>query len=190
MKGKSIPMSDIRGYLTFDEIKRLFSVIDNERDELLFKLMYYCGRRVSEVLNLKVRDIDFNESTIIFDLMKKRSSKGGKLAARVVVKKELIEKLKKYIEKNNIKTKIFTITRQQVFNLMRKYCWLAEIDRIGSKKPHPHHLRHSFAVHWIKKGGNLQTLKNILGHTSLEVTSFYLQFSLSDIKKEYDKVFS
>ena len=182
-----MPMKDLRGYLTKEQIDKLIEAADDPRDELLIRLMYYCARRVTEVLMITPHSIIPEERIIIFKLEKKK----GEALLRVPVQEETLNKLLEYIEKNQIgpKTKIFKITRQQVYNIVRELGRKSGIERIGEKYIHCHNLRHSFAISWVKGGGDLRKLQMILGHSNIATTMFYLQFSPTEIRETYDKIF-
>jgi integrase/recombinase XerD len=89
---------------------------------------------------------------------------------------------------------LFPITRQRVNQILWKLARRAGIREVGDpavsrrRKLHPHHLRHSFAIHCIKRGMSIDRLQKILGHQSPATTSVYLQYSLKDLHEDYDKV--
>lgn len=89
---------------------------------------------------------------------------------------------------------LFPISRQRVNQIFWKLGKRARIGEIGDpavsqhRKLHPHHLRHSFAIHCIKHGMSIERLQKILGHQSPTTTSVYLQYSLKDLHEDYDKV--
>jgi len=184
-----VPMKDIRGYLTEDQVIMLINNADSLRDELLIRLMYYCARRVSEVLKITPHNIIANERIIIFPLEKKK----GKVLLRVPVNQETLKKLLYYIKIKKIgpKTRIFKIKRVQVYNIIRRIGKKCGIEKVGEKWIHPHVLRHSFCINWVKKGGSSQEemrkLQMILGHANIATTMFYLQFSPIEVRSSYDK---
>jgi site-specific recombinase XerD len=155
--GKTI-MKDPKGFLTIDQIRKLLEVAlkSNIRDYMLLLTMFKTGRRVSEVLLLKRGDIDFENKRVVFSVLKRRIA----IRRWFEVDKEVTVALKKYcevyriIEADDI---LFPITRQRVFQLFRKYCKAINIEWIGEKKPHPHHLRHC-----LKKDTLIQTPKGLL----------------------------
>ncbi|MBM4447387.1 MAG: hypothetical protein FJ023_08605 [Chloroflexi bacterium] len=89
---------------------------------------------------------------------------------------------------------LFPITRQRVNQILSKLARKVGIREVGDPavsrrcKLHPHHLRHSFAIHCIKRGMSIDRLQKILGHQSPATTSIYLQYSLKDLHEDYDKV--
>ena len=86
------------------------------------------------------------------------------------------------------------ITRQRVGQIYWKLGRRAGIKEIGDpavskhRKLHPHVLRHSFAIHCVKRGMTIERLQKILGHSSPTTTSVYLQYSLKDLHESYDEV--
>jgi len=182
-------MADPRGYMTEKQIKKFFEAIDNTRDKALFMLLYRCGRRVSEVIRLKYSDIIWKENKIIFGILKKRRTK----KELKPVDKETMKALREYIKnppqfiKKKDKDLIFPISRQFVFKRIRTIGGKAGIGLIGEKRIHPHHLRHSFAVHQVKNNiktaSDLRILQMYMGHTNISATAHYLQFSTDDLKQ-------
>jgi len=89
---------------------------------------------------------------------------------------------------------LFPISRQRVDQIYWKLGRRAGIKEIGDpavsqhRKLHPHHLRHYFAIHCVKRGMTIERLQKILGHSSPATTSVYLQYSLKDLHEDYDKV--
>ena len=89
---------------------------------------------------------------------------------------------------------LFPVTRQRVDQIFWKLGTRAGIERIGDPavsqhtRLHPHHLRHSFAIHCVKHGMTIERLQKILGHSSPTTTSVYLQYSLKDLHEDYDKI--
>ena len=153
---------------------------ENLRDNIIFYLGVYCGFRKSEIISLKWEDIDFNEQRI-----KILNSKGGK--DRVVyfngkLKGVLLEyrkTVKNYdgaVVRGNFGRRI---TSTALFNIVSKIFMESGIYRKGLTI---HSLRHSYAESLRKKGIDMNTIKALLGHSSLETTEAYLHTSPSDLK--------
>ena len=191
----SVPMKDPRGYLKPAQANKLINATGNIRDRLIFQLMYRCGRRVSEVLLLTEDDILWNDRKIIFTILKrKRPVKELK-----PVDSETIELIRRYLnKKGRVKglkrhrkdSRLFPITRQYVFKLVRKLGKETGIEMVGLKKIHPHHFRHSFAVHAVRSGVNsaedLRKLQMYMGHANISTTAHYLQFSPDELRSLVD----
>lgn len=169
-------------FLTESEIERLFSVIDVSkpkglRDYTMLYLMLMTGMRVSELLNLKVSDIDFPNSYITI-----RMGKGRK--DRIIpLNKNVKEALYNYIKLVKPKNGLFdnessSKSRRGVLYVIRKYCKKAGID----KKVTPHTFRHTFATLLLKKGENIRLVQALLGHSNISTTAIYLHI-IDDEKK-------
>ena len=200
----SSPLNDIESpkienklpeVLSEDEVKRLISSINLEtefgqRNKTIIEVLYGTGIRVSELTDLKLSNIFFNESIL------KVTGKGNKERFVPIGKIASIE-IKKYLN-NRDKLKInskFTdilflnrygrkLTRSMIFKVISDSSKNAKID----KKISPHTLRHSYATHLLKNGADLRTIQLILGHESITTTEIYTHldtFHLEDVLKKY-----
>ena len=167
--------------LSLIEIDQLISAIDlsekhGERNRAIIETLYSCGLRVSELINLQLSNINFNEGYL------KVTGKGNKERLSPISGKAL-KYLSKYINEirnhQNIKTGHFDfvflnnrgskLSRVMIFIIIKK---LAE--RIGLKKKiSPHTFRHSFATHLIEGGADLRAVQEMLGHESITTTEIY-----------------
>jgi len=194
------PIRDLKGYLEPQQVERLISVALNRRDALLVRIPWRTGVRVSELIGIRVQDIDFGNRAIIIKVQKMRKRDGKAIERRRVVPidqgtldmvKEYLEWRKQFPYKGDL---LFPITRQRVDQIFWRLGRRAGIKEIGDpaisqhRKVHPHHLRHSFAIHCIKRGMSIERLQKILGHQSPTTTSVYLQFSAADLHEDYDKI--
>jgi integrase/recombinase XerD len=175
---KFVPMSDLKGYLEPEQVKRIIECATNLRDKALLQLMWATGARVSEILSLKVSDLIWDENIVIIPTLKK----GASPERRVSVNPKTMQLLSEYIQNYRLKKNdtLFPITRQRVFQIVREAGKRAGIDKVGEKPLHPHHLRHSHAVAWIRRDNTMEGLRKLqqrLGHTSISTTAFYLQFA-------------
>jgi integrase/recombinase XerD len=189
-------MKDLKGYLTLEEVERLINAATNIRDRLILQMMYRCGRRVSEILVLQKDDILWEENKIIFTILKrKRPTKEIK-----PVDSETMVMLRQYISGDPdlhglrkggaSRDTIFPVTRQYVFKLFRKLGKSVGIEKVGKKGLHPHHLRHSFAVHQVRSNirtaDDLRKLQMYMGHANISTTAHYLQFSPDELRDIVD----
>lgn len=189
------PMKDPRSYLEPHQIDAIIDTCDNPRDKLLLLLLARSGRRVSEVVRcLKPEDIDFTNGLINFRILKrfkKKTKEKIPFFLLLPVDEEVLAKLKQYIEIRNIKPDeyIFDISRQRVDQLFKRATRKAGIMSVGSgiyNKPHIHLLRHSFAIRGaksLKNPADLVQLKDMLGHSRIDTTMFYLKFNPTEKKK-------
>lgn len=102
----------------------------------------------------------------------------------VVIDLKTLEELEDYCRGKSINNRIFSISRQRAYYLIRMAAQKAGLGVI-----HPHTLRDSFAVNWALSGGSLNLLQRQLGHRSFTTTvDRYLPFSSEDIRKEYNRI--
>jgi len=194
------PIKDLRGYLEPEEVDRLMEVASNCRDKLLVRIPWRTGIRVSELIGIRVQDIDFENRAVVIKVQKMRKRDGKAIERRRVVPidQDTLDMVKEYLEwRKQFPYKgglLFPITRQRVDQIFWKLGKRAGIKEIGDpavskhRKLHPHHLRHSFAIHCVKRGMTIERLQKILGHSSPTTTSVYLQYSLKDLHEDYDRV--
>jgi len=183
---KSLPNT-----LSEDEVLKLLDIklTDNfsYRNKAMLELIYATGLRVSELINLKLQDIDLTQDII------RTFGKGSK--ERVIpigdYAKEYLEKyiyeyrgsiLKResceYLFLNNHGKKM---TRQGFFKILKKIAKEKGIDKEFS----PHTLRHSFASHLLKYGADLRTIQELLGHSDISTTQIYTHITNEELKKNY-----
>ena len=173
-------------YLPLDAVKGLLEQPDRNtshgrRDAVLLSLLYDTGARVQELVDLKVCDINLNDTVTIV-----LTGKGGK--SRIVpVMKPTGELLRQYIEGNGLshparsRNPLFTnrgnhpLTRAGVTYILKKYA--AQAQGIGvkdiSEEITPHWLRHSKAMHLLQSGVNLIYIRDLLGHSNVSTTEIY-----------------
>ncbi len=177
--------------ITVEEMKRLFETIKGgrlaERDFTMVELMYACGLRVSELVNLKVEDINFEIGFL------RITGKGGK--ERIVpISEQTIIRLKNYIKQlriNLLKGRespyLFisnrgnALTRQRFWQTLKKYA------RQAGLKISPHVIRHSFATHLLEGGADLRAVQKMLGHSDISTTQIYTRVTSDRLKRMYEK---
>jgi integrase len=182
------------------EVERLIAAATNRRDALLVRIPWRTGIRVSELIGIRVQDIDLENRAIVIKVQKMRKRDGKTVERRraVPIDQGTLDMVREYLEwrkqfpyKGDL---LFPITRQRVDQIFWRLGRRAGIKEIGDpaisqhRKVHPHHLRHSFAIHCIKRGMSIERLQKILGHQSPTTTSVYLQFSAADLHEDYDKI--
>lgn len=179
----------IQRFLTKEEINKLLNSIENWKHRLMIELMYSAGLRVSEVVNLKVKDLIFEENYGFV-----RGGKGNK--DRVFVLAKIVkEKLKNLIEIENLSLEsfVFITNRKEKYNIRT----LQQIVKKAAKKAnlrnwkevHCHTLRHSFATHLIENNYSLTDVQASLGHKSPETSLTYTHCNgkMIGIKSPLDK---
>ena len=180
-------------YLTIDEVDSLINSFDISkddelRDKAIIETIYSSGLRVSELINLKIKDINIQEKII------KVLGKGYK-QREVPIRSEALYYIDLYLK--NVRKKIISsdkttlfvnknghkLTRQYIFEMIRKHAKMINLIKTIS----PHTLRHSFATHLLSKGADLKTVKEMLGHENIETTQIYTHVAEEKIMNAYDK---
>lgn len=177
------------------EINKLLQMPDTNkklgiRDRAILETLYATGMRVSELLNLKEEDLytDLNLVKVIGKGNKQRLIPITDLALSWINKynKEVRESqlLKNGEWSNNIflNARGKSMTRQAVWQLIKKYCQLANIQ----KKVTPHTLRHTFATHLLENGADLRVVQEILGHSDIGTTQIYTNLTQHHILEVYN----
>lgn len=163
--------------LNKEEIKKLFSVIENSKHKLMLQLMYGAGLRVSELVNLKISDLNIGSG---FGFV--RAGKGNKDRMFIIPESLKIE-LRKLIEGELRENYLFVSNRTGKYNvrslqeIIKKACKTAGLNKISC-----HTLRHSFATHLIEQGQSITDVQLLLGHASPETTQVYLHTSIPGLK--------
>ncbi|KHO55558.1 MAG: integrase/recombinase XerD [archaeon GW2011_AR19] len=166
--------------LTKGEIKKFMESFQNKKSKLMVSFIYSCGFRVSEIINLKVRDLDFNEKIGYV-----RQAKGKK-DRLFNIPSFLLEELKKQYEKQKQKNQEYLFSGPKGKLSDRNIQKIVRIaaKRAGIEKPvHTHTLRHSFATHLLEDGVDIRKIQLLLGHSDLSTTQIYSHVSTEELKK-------
>jgi len=164
--------------LSKEEVRRLFNCISNWKHRLMIETMYSAGLRVSELINLKVKDLVLDKNYGFV-----RNGKGGK-DRLFVIAKIVNEKIRNLIEMEKLRGEDY------LFNSLRKKKYdirsLQQIVKKASKSAgligvHCHTLRHSFATHLIDNGYSVSDVQAMLGHKSPETSMIYVHTSSGDM---------
>jgi len=173
-------------FLISGQVTELLSVPTKLRDRILLRLLYFCALRVSEALGLRIEDINPVERVIkVCHAVTPSGLPKGYKERYVPIDAETLRLIVEYAGTRNLGP-LFTISIRQAERIIKKYAKQAGIP--DWKRITPHKLRHSFAVHWVQSGGDLERLRRILGHESLNTTQIYLQFRFEDVRDEYDRI--
>jgi len=169
-------------FLTITEIDAMQAAIDlsksdGHRNKAIIETLYSCGLRVSELVNLKLTELFFEDGYI------RVIGKGNK-ERLVPIGHKAIRDINQYLQQRNdvnsrideeYKNIVFLnrwgrqLTREMVFTIIKKYAKLAGI----TKNISPHTLRHSFATHLVEGGADLRAVQEMLGHESIQTTEIY-----------------
>jgi integrase/recombinase XerD len=186
-------------FLSEDEIEKLLeSAAQDEtdlgiRNRVMLVLLYVTGMRISELINLRIHSIQFEDRLISVH------GKGDK-QRMVPISTEVLSLVKQeYLERvypnliNNFSTEFLfpTIYAGKVQNMSRQSFWLI-LKKMAKtagieKKISPHLLRHSLATHLLRKGANLRLLQMLLGHERLSTVQIYTHVDLDYLRGIYDK---
>ncbi len=164
--------------LTKDEVKRIIEGSDNVKSRLIISLLYSSGLRVSELVNLKVENLNLDENTGWV-----RRGKGNK-DRLFAFSESLSSELREYLEKRG-KEKLYVFSGENPLTTRNIQKIIKGVRlRVGiKKKVTPHTLRHSFATHLLEQGTDIRMIQAMLGHASLNTTQMYTHISSEQIKK-------
>ena len=176
-------------YLNYNEMEELLGSIDISTTEglkkrLLIEMFYSTGCRVSEMINVKISDIDFTNKTI------RIMGKGSK--ERIVYFGDYASKyLDNYLSKVKCDKYLFTNKKGEKLTTNEVERIVKDIMKHISIKTHvtPHTLRHTFATHLLNNGADIKTVQELLGHANLSTTGIYTHVSSDRLKDIYFKTF-
>jgi len=186
-KSKKIPE-----YLTYNEVLKIIEVEENNiLNRAIIEVLYGCGLRVSELCNLKISDIHFEEKLI------ECFGKGSK-KRYVPINDAALHSINEYILKfrNKLEMKeddnvLFLnkngkkIYREYVNSMLTKAGKNANIN----KRIYPHLFRHTFSTHLLENGANLRSIQTMLGHENLSTTEIYTHIDKKKLVDDYNKYF-
>ena len=151
-----------------------------ERDKLIIELFYVTGVRLSELINIKMSEINFDGCSV--KVLGKRNKE------RIIpLSNSITNEISSFILKFDLRTYLFTnLKKQKVYNklvyrVVKKY-----IGKISSiDKNSPHILRHTFATHMLNNGADINAIKELLGHANLSATQVYTHNTIDKLKLIY-----
>jgi integrase/recombinase XerD len=178
-------------FLSVNEISKMINSVDlsdpfGHRNRAIIEVMYGCGLRVSELCNLRLSHVYFEESFI-------RVLGKGEKERLIPINPPALKSIKLYIDgsrrhqqiKQNATDILFlsksggALSRVMIFNIIKKHAALAEINKNIS----PHALRHSFATHLVEGGADLRAVQDMLGHASITTTEIYTHLDNNYLKE-------
>jgi site-specific recombinase XerD len=164
--------------LTKEEVKQILGTIQNVKHKLLLGLMYSSGLRVSEVVNCKVKDLDF-----IGKLLRVRQAKGAKDRTTILSEK-VSAVLLKYVKNKNANDYVFASDRGgKLTERTAQKVFADALQKSGIKRPATcHSLRHSFATHLLETGTSIRYIQELLGHARLETTQIYTKVASNNLQ--------
>lgn len=168
-------LKDMRKYWDRDHINQVLDTIPSQNisDKMFLSFLWMSGVRVTEAISLQKKDIDFQNY-----VMTVKWQKSHKYLRRVVpIFPTLRDKLEVYTAPMKSEDRVFPFTRQNGWRIVQKYF-----------QGFPHQFRHSFAVNWLRCGGELTILSRMLGHSDIRTTMQYLLLCPIDQGKELVKI--
>ncbi len=171
--------SSLPDVLSIEEIKNVLDSIDNLKHNAIISLIYSCGLRISECINLKISDIDSTRMLI------KIVQGKGKKDRYVQLSHKLLELLRDYYKQYKPKEFLFQgqfkdeYSARSIQQILKKALEKCKIK----KKITVHSLRHSFATHLVEQGTDIRIIQEILGHKDIRTTQIYTHISTANISK-------
>lgn len=188
-KEKRIP-----SFINYEGIEEIFNIpntdtIDGQREKVIIEVLYGAGIRVSELVNIKMKDIDFDNKTIlIFGKGSKERIVSFGEPAKDAMKKYINDARKKYLKNNESEYLIVgnntdRLTTRRIEQIIDKLITKTSIKMNVT----PHMFRHTFATHLLDNGCNLIAVQELLGHESLSSTEIYTHVSNEHLREVYMK---
>lgn len=164
--------------LSIEEIVMLITATKNLKHRVIISMLYGSGLRIGELLNLKLRDFDFNRNQLHIKSAKGRKDRYATIA------KTLHPLLKNYYQ--TYKPKEYFIenpnggpySATSIRSFLKRSCKLAKIE----KEVNPHCLRHSYATHLLEQGTDIRYIQELLGHSKPETTMIYTHVTKKDLR--------
>lgn len=175
--------------LSYDEIRRMIEWIDlsrplGHRNRAILEVLYCCGLRVSELVNLRLSDIFAEEGVV------RVTGKGDKQRL-VPIARAALQQVERYLEQRRtmavaadsadvvfLNQRGRRLTRVMIFTIIRQSAAAAGVTKTVS----PHTLRHSFATHLLQGGADIRAVQELLGHESILTTEIYTHLELGDLR--------
>lgn len=181
---KTVKRKGIKFYFTEKDMKNIYKIIpllngDYELNELIIKFMFYTGVRPSELINLRVQDINFETKDIIL-----YNAKGNKDRVIPFINNELYNKLLNHCKQKSTQEKVFNVTYGQINYLIQRI----KKSLNSNEKLEPRTFRISFAKHCLSQGMDISYLKKLMGHTDIKITELYAEPDEKMIKEFCEKI--
>jgi integrase/recombinase XerD len=179
---KFLNQTDVESLLQVPDISTEMGL----RDRAILELMYACGLRVSEAVDLRISDVELDAGILTC------KGKGSK-TRKIPIGTSAVEWLKSYLalrrrkEKVEIQNLFVTflgrpINRQMIFLFIKEYA-----EKIGLQDVSPHTLRHSFATHLVQNSADIRSVQQMLGHADISTTQIYTHITDAHLRKTYEK---
>ena len=175
---------------TDDELKRLLKkpdvrhcIFSTYRSWVIVNFLLSTGVRENSLINIKIKDLDFDNSVVYVNMTKNRKP------LIIPLNDDVVNILKEYLRYRGGKGEDWLFCSVYGEQLTRSSCYHALWDfchERGLNQTGVHRFRHTFAKKWVLLGGSVVALQRILGHSSLEITQGYINMLTSDLKKDVD----
>ena len=170
--------SKLPKFINAQDIKKMFEVTENRKHNLILKLCYGMGLRVSEIVNLKIRDIDSKNMQVLVERAK------GKKDRYVNLPESVLDALRTYYKEYKPKEYLFEgqyggkYSLRSVQNVFKAALKKANIN----KQVGIHSLRHSFATHLLEAGTDISYIQQLMGHNDIKTTLIYAEVGKKNLK--------
>jgi integrase len=179
-------------YLKENEIRDFLNGITNEFHKMLFLFLFETGARISEILNVRLFDVNFENNTVKLITLKRRTNNITRVLS---ISNSLINKILIYEKKKKLSNSDFIFAKRprnsaisiQAVNKAMKIYFLNIFGEHYISLAHPHTLRHSRAIQLLNSGVNIMHVKTILGHSNIMNTLIYLKYSSKDLHDSIKK---
>lgn len=180
-------------YLSQNEIDDFLNNLDvttnsEIRNKAMFETLYATGMRVSEIINIKVQDVNLENMTI-------RVEGKGKKQRIVILNETAVSSLENYMENARIQLMDeltdYLFLNQKGHKMTRQgfnYILKQKAKEVGIVDISPHIFRHSIATHMLNNGGDLRLIQTLLGHANITTTEIYTHVSKKKVLEEYEKM--
>ena len=179
-------------YINYNDLETILSIPDRNtplglRNALILELLYSSGVRVSELVNIKLKDIDFNNNRILIfgKGSKERYVLYGSVCSKLLEEylyksRSVLTKDSEYLLVNKFGNKITDrAIRMIIEDVIKQSCLKLKVS--------PHTFRHTFATHLLNEGADLKTVQELLGHENIATTGIYTHVSNEHLKEVYYK---
>lgn len=172
--------------ISIKEIEDILREDLTELQKVMIELLYSCGLRVSELVNLKINDIDLKSKYV------RCFGKGSK--ERIIpIGKKAIDAMEKYLPVRDLVFKKYNLNSKRLLvndsgryiNRQDVYNFIHSCGKKIHKNISPHTLRHSFATHLLENGADLRVVQELLGHSDVSTTQLYTHISKKRLKDVY-----
>jgi|688.fasta_scaffold100657_3 site-specific recombinase XerD len=161
--------------LSIEEVQSMITNTANLKHKAIICLMYSCALRVSEVVNLKIKDIDSNNNKINI-----RNGK-GKVDRITMLDSSLLELLRDYYREYKVKEYLFEGAKGEKYSVKSVQCIIKKAAIPFSKNISSHSMRHSCLTQLIKNGVDLRSVQKLAGHKNINTTANYIKIIDTDI---------